>query len=236
MSAALAQWAAASVALHTLRAAGAWLARRWVRNMPGIRRRGAVWDALAWMARSAYFIGVPYAALAGGLVTPAQFALGAPDAAQALRLLPTTAGVFAAGAAAILLHARLAVPRYPPGVRPAVRRRAQLAQPWGVSFLLLDALCLQTHWTFYRAAAVLVAPALGVWGGAATVTGEWLLDIGWIAGWGVHGIWEEQAMLLALMLLSAQLAALGGSFWLTLCAHCLLWVGWLALMRLLYRT
>jgi hypothetical protein len=236
MSAALAQWAAASVALHALAAAGAWLARRGARSLPGIVRPGAGWNALAWMARSAYFIGVPYAALVGGLVTPAQFALGAPDAAQALTLLPTSTGVFVAGAAAILLHARLAVPHYPPGVRPAVRPRAQLAQPWGISFLLLDALCLQAHWTFYRAAAVLVAPGLGVWGGAVTVIGEWLLDIGWLAGWGVHGIWEDQAMALVLMLLSAQLAALGGSFWLILCAHCLLWLGWLALLRLLYRT
>ena len=128
--------------------------------------------------------------------------------------------------------------RYPPGVLPAVRMRAQLSRPWGISFVLFDALCFQAHWAFYRLGAALYLHdvPLGAAAGSLLVLLEWLLDPGWRARLVRPGLAEDQLLLLALMLLSVALAVLLPSFWLLLAVHASLWLIWYTLLQRWYRS
>ncbi|MBI5878392.1 MAG: hypothetical protein HZB53_12150 [Chloroflexi bacterium] len=226
-------WAAASLAAHTLAAAlNALLANR----VPDAWRR---LSGVSWIARALYFVGIPYLALIGGVVTPAQLALARPATAQAGAALPALAAWLLAGAMLIGLYGLVVRRFYPADVRPAVRRRAQLARPWGFAFIGLDTLYLQAHWAFYRAAAAAALDVNGrdaaVLAGLALVGTEWLLDPAWWRDMARAGLWEDRVLVGALAVASATLYMVTANFFISLAAHALLWLAWLGLWVWLYR-
>ena len=234
MTPSLPAWAAASLAAHTLAASLTVL--RSSRAPDAWRHR---LSGMAWIVRALYYVGVPYLALIGGVVTPTQLSLAQPDAVQSVAALPPLGAWLLAGALLIALHALLVRRHYPAGVRPAVRRRAQLARPWGFAFIMLETLYLQAHWTFYRAAA---ADALGLSGreaaalaGLALVGIEWLLDPAWWRDMTRAGLWEDRVLVVGLAAASAILYIVTANFFISLAAHAVIWLAWLVILARLYR-
>ncbi len=235
----LAAWAAATLVAHSLAAVlFSYAALRDPAHTVHWRPRSA--SISAWLVRAAFFVGVPYLALLGGAATPAQMALAWPDGAMAGTAALWTIAALAAGVPGVWLLNRIARRFYPEGVRPLVRRRAQLTRPWGFAFLLLDTLYLQAHWTFYRAAA---ADALGAapldavaLGGLTLVAVEWLLDPRWWRDMTRAGVWEDRALVAVLAAFSAALYPAAANFFVLLAAHAVLWLGWIAAAARLFRV
>jgi hypothetical protein len=229
----LPRWVAASLVVYVC-AANVWAFIR--------RERGALpgfWRVLFPSAQVLFMVGPPYAALLSGLVTPAAYAFDVPAWGRILdTAAPLVVGAGALAGVALWLHRRWIVGRYPPAVFPAVRMRAQLSRPWGFSFVLFDALCLQAHWAFYRlgAALYLQDATLGAAAGCGLVLAEWLFDPGWRARLWQPGLAEDQYLMVALLLISGALWLLLPSFWLLPAAHLVLWYAWYGLLRRWYRT
>ena len=229
----LPRWAAASIALYVI-AANLWAFLR--------RDRGvlpAFWRVLFPLVQSLFMLGPPYAALLSGRLTPAMAAFDLPSWSRLLdSAVPPLAGAVALSGVLLWLHSRWLASRYPQGVLPAVRMRAQLSRPWGISFVLFDAFCYQAHWAFYRLAAALYLHDVtrGAALGALLVLLEWLLDPGWRARLLRPGLAEDQWLLLGLLVLSALLSVLLPGFWLLLAVHTGFWLMWYTLLQRWYRS
>ena len=247
------QWVAALVVVYVC-AANLWAFLR--------RDRGALpgfWRVLFPVGQALFMLGPPYAALLSGQMTPAMAAFDVPAWPRVVdTAVPLVAGAVVVTGAILWLHHRWLVGdtpspapprgrleaasreagRYPSGVLPAVRMRAQLSRPWGISFVLFDALCYQAHWAFYRLGAALYLHdvPLGAAVGSLLVLLEWLLDPGWRARLWRPGLAEDQLLLLALMLTSAALSVLLPGFWLLLVAHASMWLIWYTLLQRWYRS
>ena len=198
----------------------------------------AKWRWLAPYARAIWFIGPPYLALVTGAVHPQLYAVVDLDWRRTFETgLPITALAFLAGALLIWLHARGTLQYYPAFVLPASERRAQLSEPWGVVFVLLDSIALQAHWLFYRAGATLYLhdAYLGALGGMALVAAEWAADLRWWPRLRATGRATDLFQQMALLLLSTVLVIYTQNCWFVLATHALVWLGWLALMLWCYR-
>lgn len=234
----LAGWAAASLIARGIAAvflsSPAW---RDLERNAGWRSRPA--SIFTWLARAAFYVGVPYLALITGLATPAQMALAWPDGAQAGTAALWTIAALAAGVPVLWLLARLSARTYPPGVLPLVRSRAQWTRPWGFAFILLDTLYLQAHWMFYRAAAASAldaGPRDVAVAGIILVAAEWLFDPAWWSDMLSAGLWEDRALVAVLAVFSAALYTTAANFFVLLAAHAVLWLGWLMTAAWLLRA
>lgn len=231
-------WVAASLISYVLAANLQWVLRVKFGARARALMRSAVWQVVAALARIAYFVLVPYAALIAGAASPQLFALTRlDDFAHWESGLLIALFVFIGTSFVLWLAARYALAHYPPHVLPAARRRAQISQPWGFAFVLLDTLCLQAHWAFYRAGTTILLhdTASGALAGAALVLVEWLLDPAWRQQIRRPGQAEDALLIAVLALVTLLLALAGVSFWLMLIAHAALWLGWLMLMQAWYR-
>jgi hypothetical protein len=229
----LVTWVAAFIVANVLFANLAWylFLRHPDRSITTLRH--PFWRAYAPLMRALWYIGVPYAALVSGLATPEQFGLAQIDWREAAA--GTAPVVFAAFFVGALLLLTLSLRARRHGNRatfPAVQSRALLSRSWGFSFFLIEALCLQAQWMFYRAAVLDYAgDARTAAGGAlALAIAGWALDPRWRSELGRSGVAEDHYLVAALALVSAVLYLAVPNFWVLLATHVLLWFGWLGLL------
>ncbi len=185
-----------------------------------------------------YFIGVPFAALISGAANPRLYALSELDWPRGLVAgSQLTLATFLIVSLVMWLHSRHVRSHYPPYILPFAFRRAQLSQPWGAAFVLFDSLCMQAHWAFYRAGAIIFVNDvyLGALGGLALIGLEWLLDPRWRRQMTRVGQAEDQLLVVALALFNTAMFIYTANFWLMLLAHILLWLGWLAFAQHWYK-
>ena len=213
--------------------AGFWRARRarW--------GHAPAWRAVAPYVRALYFVGPPYVALVTGAATPRLYGLVEFDWPRSVQIgAPILTLGFAAGGLLIWLHGRVAARAGALDKLAAAERRAQLSEPWGAAFVLLDTISLQAHWLFYRAGAtVLLGDAyLGALAGMALVALEWAVDMRWWLRARTPGQPDDLPVQLGLLVLSTALIIYTRNFWFVLAAHALVWLGWLGLMQWSYRT
>ena len=235
----LVNWVAAFFVANVLFANLAWYVflRHADRSVSILRH--PFWRAYAPLMRALWYIGVPYAALVSGLATPEQFGLGLIDwRGAAAETAPIVLAAFFVGA---LLLLPLSLPAWRHRTRasfPAVQSRALLSRSWGFSFFLIEALCLQAQWMFYRAAAYDYADdARTAAGGAlALAIAGWALDPRWRSELGRPGAAEDHYLVAALAMVSAILYLTVPNFWMLLATHVLLWFGWLGLLLWLSKT
>ncbi|MFQ5342382.1 MAG: hypothetical protein ACE5F6_12625 [Anaerolineae bacterium] len=143
-------WLAGSVLMYAVGTNAAWVFRR-VTRWPAVR------FVLVAVVRFVFYVGVPYAALLGGVITLKS--LGLVEAPQRESL--NQGGLVAIGAVALLgligWHYQRQVnaldSEAPPPLQAA---RSVLGRPWGWAFLLIEAGYQQIHWAFYRALPFLV--------------------------------------------------------------------------------
>ncbi len=234
------QWVVASVMARviiantewyaTRLAQPAWAAERWFRT---------VWRLGRACARGAYYVGIPYLALVAGLTPLRWYALA--DLGEGLRGLtvglPLSAGFFVLGACLIWSHKELVLARAANAVFPMTTQRAQLSQPWGFSFIVWETLYLQAHWLFYRAGMIIWFDdvIIGTLGGAALVMLEWWLDLRVWQTARSHRSIEAHGIYGLLLILNGTLFVYTSNLWLMVCAHGMVWLGWLWLMERWYR-
>jgi hypothetical protein len=234
----LLQWVVASIVAQIVATnLGEWLGPRYTARLQPLFEH-SLWKIFLMLARVAYFILVPYAALIGGFASPRLYALTGLDDSHAWGLASLIAAcTFVAVSVILWFHSRTMLRHYPPGVFPAAPRRAQLSQPWGFAFILLDALCLQAHWTFYRAGGIafLNQTLAGALGGLVVVFVEWLLNPAWRKKIRAPGQSEDLCLTMVLALMSWLMFVAASNFWLMLIAHIAVWLGWLALMQRWYK-
>ncbi|MBI3734262.1 MAG: hypothetical protein HY259_12540 [Chloroflexi bacterium] len=231
-------WAGVSFVLHALVANGLQVVQTRAAGRFDRLSDYAALRALAHVTRVAYFVGPPYLALISGAVSLRLYALADGEGWEGLRVgaAPVLA-VLIAGAYSLWWQRWIVSRAGPAAVLPAVSRRAQLSQPWGAAFVLLDTLCLQAHWALYRAAAIVFLNdrTLGALGGLGLILLEWLLDPFWRARARQAGQREDPWLVCALAALNTSLFIYTGNFWLMLGAHALLWLVWLGLLQVWYR-
>ena len=229
----LVTWVAAFFVANVLFANLAWFLflHHWDRSVTILRH--PFWRAYAPLMRALWYIGVPYAALVSGLATPEQFGLTLIDWRKAAaETAPVVLAAFFAGVL-LLLPLSIAARRHCNSASfPAVQSRALLSRPWGFSFFLIEALCLQAQWMFYRAAAYDYAgDARTAAGGAlALAIAGWALDPRWRSELGRSGAAEDHYLVAALAIVSAILYLTVPNFWMLLATHVLLWFSWLGLL------
>ena len=173
-----------SIGLYTLGVDLAWHYRQprpgrlggWARIVMGWPHRRWLLEAIRFL----YYIGIPYAALLRGVVLPRLMGLthldwvkgiglGAAFGWGALLLLALIWWWYARALAALPLSAR---------ERWATRVGDDSTDGW---ILLREAIYLETHWAFYRSAAILLLDNhyAGVFVGFLLVTLEWSINPAW---------------------------------------------------------
>lgn len=195
--------------------------------------RHPFWRAYAPLMRALWYIGVPYAALVSGVATPEQFGLALIDWREAAAEAgPLVLAAFFAGALFLLPLSLPARRQRLSASFPAVQSRALLGRSWGFSFFLIEALCLQAQWMFYRAAAFDYAGDVRAAAGGALLLAiaGWALDPRWRSELGRSGAAEDHYLVGALAIVSAILYLTVPNFWMLLATHVLLWFGWLGLL------
>ncbi len=199
-------------------------------------RRHPFWRAYLPLMRLLWFVGVPYGALLSGVLTPEQFGLALPDWRQAIvDTGPIVLGALLLGGLLLAPMALLARRNITGIVYPAVLSRALLSRPWGFAFVVIESLCLQAQWTFYRTAA------LDYFGEARTAAGialalivvGWVLDPRWRDEVGRTGSAEDHYIIAALAIVGMLIYLSVPNFWLLWATQIFLWFGWLALLIVL---
>jgi hypothetical protein len=179
-------WVVFSIGLYALGADLAWHYRRprpgrlgqWVETVKGWSYRGWLLEA----GRFLYYIGIPYAALLRGVVLPRLMGLTHLDWVKGIGLgTALGGGTFLILALIWWWYAR-AVAALPLSAKQ--RRGASLGDDSINGWVLLrEVIYLETHWAFYRSAAILLLDDyyLGTFVGFLLVTLEWLINPAWRA-------------------------------------------------------
>ena len=180
----LALWVIFSLGLYALGVDIAWHYRR-PRSGRLARWTGAIqaWPYRHWLleaGRFVYYIGIPYAALLRGVALPRLMGLTDPDWVRGIGLGAVMGmGTFLLLALMWWWYAR-AIAALPLSAR----------ERWGASLeddsinvwiLLREAVYLETHWAFYRSAAILLLDDyyVGTFLGFLLVTLEWAVNPAW---------------------------------------------------------
>ncbi len=177
-------WVVFSIGLYALGVDIAWHYRR---PRPGRLGRWARmikdWPHRHWLleaVRFLYYVGIPYAALLRGVVLPRLMGLTHLDWVKGIGL-----GTVLGGGAFLLLaliwgwYARaIAALRLSERARPGESLEGDSASGW---VLLREAAYLETHWAFYRSAAILFLDSyyVGIFVGFLLATLEWSMDPAW---------------------------------------------------------
>ena len=173
-------WVVFSIGLYTLGVDLAWHYRQprpgrlggWAKTVMGWPYRHWILEAIRFL----YYIGIPYAALLRGIALPRLMGLTHIDWVKGIGL-----GTALGGGAFLLLaliwwwYAR-AVAALPLSARG--RRGVDSMNGW---ILLREAIYLETHWAFYRSAAILLLDNhyAGAFVGFLLVTLEWSINPAW---------------------------------------------------------
>ncbi len=205
-------WVLGSALVYILSSQGLW----WLRTTPLGRTITRRWPAE--VGRFLFFLGVPYLALGGwplpplhGLLSPADLGLVGLDARwPVIRWLEAAGTGLGLGLLTALILAlawtQARSLRFPP-------------RPWWA--LLVDGLCLEGHWAFYRGALALLLGSVywGVFLGLGLVYLEWGLSPWWRQGWRAPGAAGGQWLRAALALVTALLFLLTHNLWVCLGVH-----------------
>lgn len=203
-----------------------------VTNLRWLTRSNDVWRSpygrgVVEVGRFFFFLGIPYLALGGwprepyqGLLSPQDLGIVGLDAQW-----PPTRWLAAVGtglglgllALLILVLAWRNADRVSEG--PNLRF---LPRPWWS--ILLEVVCLEVHWAFYRSAMAALQQDLyaGVFSGLVLVYLEWGLDPDWRRGWRRRSRAAIQWLQVALALISALAFLLTHNLWVGLVIHGLL--------------
>jgi len=164
-----------------------------------------------------YNIGLPYAALLAGVLTPET--LGLTETHWLTSTGIATAMTAATGVMLWLYRRDLRRGLLENGGSALPAAHASplpLVTAWRVAFR-------QAHWAFYRAAAiVLLGSYTGVFGGCGLVLGEWTLNPAWRAGWSDERQRWSLTFDLALVFASAILFVYTRNAWLCVTMHTIL--------------
>ncbi len=217
-------WLVLSLAVYVLAAHLTWAAR-WL-ALGGHGWLAALlrvpWlPGLVQIIRFAYYLLVPYLALVSGVLTPRSLGLAWPDSPIILR----QTAIAAAGLAALLAltwahYARNGrPPRAGAGGWPA--ETPALAAPFGWAIVLREAVFLQAHWAFYRAACAVLLPVkdLGTWLGLVLILFEGYLNPQIRQDLRCPGRGEPILLAAQIAVGTTVLFVTGGSTWLTLAWH-----------------
>lgn len=138
-------WLAGSVLLYVSTTNIAWLVRP--------KSRPAVLDLLISVVRFAFYVGIPYVALLGGVVTPGSLGLiAAPEREAPYRGALAAAGTVVLMALIWWYYRRQTISWDAANLPP----RWVLGRSWGWVLLLVIVLYQQIHWAFYRALPFLI--------------------------------------------------------------------------------
>jgi len=217
-------WVVFSIGLYALGADIAWHYRRPRSGRLGHRVETLKrWPYRHWLleaVRFLYYIGVPYAALLRGIVLPRLMGLTHVDWVKGVGL-----GAALGGGAFLLLaliwwwYAR-AIAALPISAR----------QRWGESsgndstngwILLREAIYLETHWAFYRSAAILFLDSdyAGIFVGFLLVTLEWSINPAWRADLSLPGRSVNRLMIWSLAFVTAIVFLIIRNLWLLVPIH-----------------
>ena len=217
-------WVVFSIGLYALGVDIAWHYRRsrpgrlggWVETVKGWPYRHWLLEAVRFL----YYVGIPYAALLRGVALPRLMGLTHLDWVKGIGL-----GAALGGGAFLLLaliwwwYAR-AIAALPPSARE--RWGAGLEDDSTSGWILLrEAIYLETHWAFYRSAAILLLDDyyLGVFLGFLLVTLEWSINPAWRAD--LSSLWRSVNILLrwSLALIVAVVFLFTRNLWLLAPIH-----------------
>lgn len=124
--------------------------------------------------RLLYYLGIPYLALLQGVTSPRLMGLVGADWFGGMGMgVALGTGAFLLLALAWWHYARTTQRSYPQEGNPFSARISDILQPWGWPPLLLEVICLETHWAFYRSGpALLLDHYSGVFLGLLIALGE----------------------------------------------------------------
>jgi len=234
----LALWTAGSILLSVVGRLWAWLAGQRPHSQLGRLGDSLTGNpfgrATLFLVRFAFYIGLPYAALMSGALSPVVAGLlgtQTPDLPWWLlgwnpddwvRAALWTAVLGSIAAAALLLGWRNV---YRAGL---ARPEVDSAFPSGgllpaLSILVIarESIFAEIHWAFYRAAplAFIADPYWATLAGAVLVILEWVLDPAWHAGLADDSRREALLMQLTWLALSASIFVLARNIWPILVLH-----------------
>ena len=194
----------------------------WLRTTPLGRLTVGRWPVE--VGRFWFFLGVPYLAPGGwplppfhGLLSPEDLGLVGLNARWPVTRWLEAAGTGAGLGSLAALILVLAWTNARRGADPPPLRFPP--RPWWA--LLVDGLCLEAHWAFYRAALALLLGSVywGVFLGLGLVYLEWGLNPWWRQGWRSNGAVGGQWLRAALALVAALLFLLTHNLWVCLAIH-----------------
>lgn len=217
----LAVWVLGSALVYVLGTVLLWL----IRSKIDWRSSHSRW--LLHVGRFFFYVGIPYLALGGwprqpfqGLLSPDDMGLvGMGEGWTVVRWLEAAGTGAGLGLATLLI---LALGWVCAGWRDGGSRLQYRPRSWWL--LLLNVICLEIHWAFYRGAfAVLLGEVYtGVVAGLGLVFLEWSLNPFWRRGWRLGSHAAEQWLRAALALAVALLFLLTRNLWICLGVHSLL--------------
>jgi len=177
-------WVVFSIGLYALGADIAWHYRRLRPGRLG-QWAGAIkkWPYRHWLlevARFLYYIGIPYTALLRGVALPRLMGLAELDWVKGIGLGTALGGGTFLMLALIWWWYARAIAALPLSARG--RRGASLGDDSTNGWILLqEAIYLETHWAFYRSAAILLLDNhyAGAFLGFLLITLEWSINPAW---------------------------------------------------------
>ena len=214
-----------SIGLYALGAGVAWYYRR---PRPGRLGRGVEtlnrWPYRHWLleaVRVLYYIGIPYAALLRGIVLPRLMGLTQVDWVKGIGLgTALGGGIFLLLALIWWWYAR-AIATLP---LSAKERQGAISGFVGSSdrwIVLRETIYLQTHWAFYRSAAILSLDSdyAGIFVGFLLVTLEWSINPAWRADLSLPGRSVNRLMTWSLAFVTAIVFLFIRNLWLLVPIH-----------------
>jgi hypothetical protein len=226
----LAFWLSASICIYALATNLLWLLRsRGPNNSLAV---GVIVQA----GRLLFYLGIPYLALGGWPLRPFQSLILLKDLGLVSPGLdwPVTRWLQAAGLAVGLgfVAFLLLVLAWRNANQASTGSRLDLPnRPWWA--LIVDGLCLEIHWAFYRTSLGLIFDDLyaGVVLGLVLVFVEWSISPYWRKGWRIDEWAGLQWLRAGLAVVSALLFLLTRNLWVCLTLHWLLVVAFMGLGR-----
>jgi hypothetical protein len=221
-------WLAGSVLLYVLGTNAAWAFRRVVTRWPAARL------ILAGLVRFVFFVGVPYTALLGGVITLKSLGLAqAPQRESLNQGVPLALGaVFLMGL--IGWYYRREVTSLGEETAPSLQAtRQMLGRPWGWVLLLIGVAYQQIHWAFYRALPFLILDDLyaGAFLGLALVLLEAYADPRVRHDLADPAGAEWLVLSAGFAVVTTVLFVLTGTSWLGAGIHFTTAIGWVLLIR-----
>jgi len=214
-------WVVFSLGLYALGVDIAWHYRRprpgrlgrWVEMVKGWPYRSWLLEAIRFL----YYVGIPYAALLRGIILPRVMGLTDPDWVKGIGLGATLGGgTFLLMAFICWWYARAI------GALPlSAREQQEFAGSTSRWILLREAVYLQTHWAFYRSAAILLFDSYyaSAFLGFLLVILEWSMNPAWRKDLSLPGRSASVLMRWSMAFTTAIIFLLTRNLWLLVPIH-----------------